>query len=143
MIMKFNTYNSLKENNTEDNQINKKIFEPTDIFINVENKQDNLINKLIDELSIVIKKRTPKAIRILKIEGYINKDNISNLKLNMSNGDVIEGKLITDNIPNILIKINDVILFDLEHKLFNIEVLIDKIINMYKKHIESKKFIIK
>lgn len=118
----------------------------TDIKIKVENK-NYLIDKLIEDLSIIVKKRKLKAIRIKSIEGYINKNTITHrgsiyntyLQIIFTNKDTIIGEYNSSS-NNILIKINDNIVFDLNYRTFDNEILIGKIINEYMKYLKENKF---
>ena len=127
----------------------EKLFEQkvdlTDITINIENENTELINKIKDELSIITykKKNSPKPIRIKQISGYFNKKDFKNIKLiyrtylviEMSNNDKIKAKLSVfqeENETNIFIKINDDLVYDLDNKKFTNEILIDKLIEKYK-----------
>lgn len=115
-----------------------------DIEINIENKKDDLIKKLIDELSLVIFKRkgNHKTVRITKLDGGFEKygKNLiyTDITINLSNGDTINGKLSDEkDTKNIEIEINDEKVFDIPSSKFNNEKLIDKIIDEYRKHIQK------
>lgn len=127
-----------------------KSFEPKEIFVNVENKDENIIRKIIDNLTFLIKKRNIKNLRVTKIDGILNKLDISVLKfsrieITMSNNDIIISSftLNTNKIANIKIMINDEMVFDLDHKSYTLEIMIDKIVDYYKKFLELKKWKIK
>jgi hypothetical protein len=122
-----------------------------DIKIDVEGKESGLLNKLIENLSMVVKKRKLRNITIKSIKGHINRKTFlawsgyvydTYLEINLSNKDVIiaEYKSITSNI---LIKVNGTIIFDLNYKAFDNEVLIDRIISEYIKYLQEKNFTIK
>jgi len=130
----------------------KKLFEKnvdlTDITVNVENENKELIEKIKHELSIITYKRknSPKSIRIKDISGYFNKKDFKNIKLiyrtyltiNLSNEDKIIAKLSIfqdENHNNIKIKINDDLIYDLDNKNYTNEIFIDKLINKYKKYL--------
>jgi hypothetical protein len=130
----------------------EKLFEKnidlTDINVNVENENKELIEKIKHELSIITYKRknSPKSIRIKDITGYFNKRDFKNIKLiyrtyltiNLSNDDKIIAKLSIyqdENYNNIKIKINDNLVYDLDNKNFTNEILIDKLINKYKEYL--------
>jgi hypothetical protein len=126
----------------------EKNIDLIDIKINVENENKNLIEKIKQELSIITYKRknSPKPIRIKEISGYFNKKDFKSVKLlyktyiiiSMSNGDNIKGKLSiyqNNNENNIHIKINDNLIYDLDNKKFNNELLIEKLIYKYKEFI--------
>jgi len=127
----------------------KKLFEQDtnleDIIIKIENEKKELIDKIKHELSIITYKRqnNPKSIRLKDISGYFNKRDFRELKLlyrtylniNLSNADKIEATLSVfndENENNIKIKINDIIVYDLDNKKFTNDVLIDKLIEKYK-----------
>jgi len=133
---------------TKFNKLFEKNINITDITINIENQNDELINKIKHELSIITYKRknSPKPIRITKISGYFNKKDFKNIKLiyrtylviDLSNNDKINAKLsvYTDkNENNINIKINNNLIYNLDNSKFNNDYLIDKIITKYKEHL--------
>jgi hypothetical protein len=140
-----------KENNdmiTKFKKLLEKNVNLSDIVISVENEKTELIDKIKQELSIITYKRVknPKSIRIIKIEGYFNKRDIKNIKLlyntyliiHLSNGDKVYGKLSVfqdENENNINIKINNELIYDLDNKSFNNDILIDKIVSKYKEHL--------
>ena len=127
----------------------KKLFEKdidlTDIEINIENENKDLIEKIKQELSIITYKRknNPKSIRIKDISGYFNKRDFKNIKLiyrtylviTLSNNDKIKAKLSIyqdENENNIKITINNDVVYNLDNKGFSNELLIDKLISRYK-----------
>lgn len=135
----------------ENNMITKfkKLFEKdidlTDIEINIENENKDLIEKIKQELSIITYKRknNPKSIRIKDISGYFNKRDFKNIKLiyrtylviTLSNNDKIKAKLSIyqdENENNIKITINNDVVYNLDNKGFSNELLIDKLISRYK-----------
>lgn len=125
-------------------------FIPDEISVNVENTNSELINKLINGLSLVIRKRSIKNLRILSIDGIFNKLDISilsysNLKIKMSNGDDIQMTFSIDEnkIPNIKILINDTLIYDLDHISYTLDVSIDKVITNYTKYLQSRNWKIK
>jgi seryl-tRNA synthetase len=130
----------------------KKIVEKntdlTDIIIEIQNEKTELVDKIKQELSIITYKRVknPKSIRLKKISGYFNKRDFKNIKLlyktylviDLSNGDKINGKLSIyndENENNINIKINNELVYDLDNKSFNNDILIEKIVNKYKEYL--------
>ncbi len=130
----------------------KKIVEKntdlTDIIIEIQNEKTELVDKIKQELSIITYKRVknPKSIRLKKISGYFNKRDFKNIKLlyktylviDLSNGDKINGKLSVyndENENNINIKINNELVYDLDNKNFNNDILIEKIVNKYKEYL--------
>lgn len=136
----------------KNNMITKfeKLFEKnldiTDITVNVENENKELIDKIKHELSIITYKRknNPKSIRIKNISGYFNKRDFKNIKLIyrtylviiLSNEDRIKAKLsVYNDFNNINIKINEKLVYDLDNKKFTNEILIDKLINKYKEYL--------
>lgn len=125
-------------------------FIPDEISVNVENTNSELVNKLINGLSLVIRKRSIKNLRILSIDGIFNKLDISilsysNLKIKMSNGDDIQMTFSIDEnkIPNIKILINDTLIYDLDHISYTLDVSIDKVITNYTKYLQSRNWKIK
>lgn len=129
-----------------------KLFEKkvdiTDIELDIENENEELINKIKHELSIITYKRknSLKPIRIKKIHGYFDKKEFKNVNLiyrtyiviDLSNGDIITSKLSkyeNENENNINIKINRDLVFDIDNKNFNNEFLVDKLICKYKEHL--------
>lgn len=143
----------MKEKNIKNNMITqfKEILETidiSDIEYNIENENKELINKIKQELSIVIYKRknNPKPLRIKNINGYFDKKDFKNINLiyrtlitvNLSNSDKLCGKLSAykkENENNITIKINDNIVYDIDNKKFNNEYLIDKLVEKYKEYL--------
>jgi len=121
----------------------------TDIKMNVEGN-NFLINQLIDNMSLIVQKRSSKSLRIKSIYGYINKEIHSRhnlyydtyLEISMINKDFITAEYKSVN-SNIVIKINDDIVYDMVSKRFDNEILFDKIITEYKKYLKINKFIIK
>jgi hypothetical protein len=122
----------------------------TDIKIEVEGKESGLLQKLIEDLSVVVKRNKLRNISIKSIKGYINKKTFlmlsgcvydSYLEVILSNKDVIvaEYKSITSNIS---IKVNNDIVFDLNHKSFDNEFLIDKMVSEYIKYLKNENFTI-
>jgi hypothetical protein len=137
-----------KENNdmiTRFDKLFEKDIDLNDITVNIENEKEEFIEKIKQELSIITYKRknNPKTIRIVDISGYFNKRDFKNIKLiyrtylvvNLSNNDKIKAKLSIyddENLNNIHIKINNDVVYDLDNKNFNNDILIDKLINKYK-----------
>jgi hypothetical protein len=122
----------------------------TDIKISVQAENKNLLQKLSDDLSLIVKKRKLKNIRIKSIEGYIDKRGVfthhgvyfeTYLDVVLSNKDVIIGefKSITGNIT---ISVNSEVVYDMNSKIFDSEVLIDKMVNEYVKYLKLSKFAI-
>jgi hypothetical protein len=134
---------------TRFNEIYEKV-DLSDIAIDVENKNDELIKRLVDELSIVIYKRKGKfrSLRITKVSGSNQKEKFkdqnfiysTNLLATLSNNDTIGGTFSSakDGENNISIKINDKIVYDLDSKKFTDETLIDKMVGEYKKQLEKE-----
>lgn len=122
----------------------KESDEPKDIIIKVDGK-NYLIDRLIDNLSLVVKKRIIKSFRINSITGHINKESFSkngysyetHLEITLTNKDVIIGEYKNNNI---LIKVNDEIVYDIDNNKFDNEVLIDKITSEYIKYLKSNKY---
>jgi hypothetical protein len=117
-----------------------------DIKINVQDK-NYLIDMLIENLALIVKKRKTKSLRITTISGYINKEKFSTsgysyetkLVITLSNKDVIEGEYSTST-NNINVKINENVVYDLNDRTFDNEVLIDKIVEYYKRHLKTNKY---
>jgi len=129
----------------------KQIFEDVDIediILDIENKNEELIDKIKHELSIITYKRknNPKPIRITKISGYFDKDDFKNINLiyrtylviDLSNSDKINSKLSVykdEEENNINIKINDNLIYDIDNKKFDNNFLVEKLIQKYKEHL--------
>jgi hypothetical protein len=133
-----------KETQKEDNIIDKNVKLPKDIYIFVDNADEELINKLKEELTILGKKNKTKNIRPVSIKGFFNKEDTYLLKytellIQMNTSDVIKGIYTLDIKKNHIIKIelNDVVLFDLEHESYTENTLIDKIIFIYKSYLKN------
>jgi len=123
----------------------------SDIKIDIENENNELIDKLTQELSIITyrRKNSPKPIRLTEISGYFNNKDFININLiyrtylviSLSNGDKVKGKLSIfkdDNENNINIKINDKQIYDIDNKKFDDELLVEKIISKYKEYLLEK-----
>ncbi len=120
-----------------------KLFEEldlTDIIVNININQE-LLNKLIDELSFVIYKNKKKKIniRIKSIDGFYNKQEINykhtNIIIKMNNNDTLTGYYNEKN-NNIKIYINNKLIFDVDYKNFDNNYLINKIVEEYKKYLK-------
>jgi len=134
---------------TKFNEIYEKV-NLTEIDINVKNKNDELIKKLVDALSIVIFKKKGKFrnLRIIKINGAIQFEKIrdknfiysTNLITFLSNNDTIEGVFLSarNGENNICIKINDKVVYDLDNKNFTEDILVDKMSSEFKKQLEKE-----
>lgn len=137
MFTKYLDY--IKEN--IQNEISKSIK------INIKGYNKNLIDNLIEKLSFNIKKRKIKNIRIKEINGHINKEYFFNknyfYKTNMEiiniNNDIIIGKY-DSRTNNIKIEINGDLVYDMDSKYNDNEILIDKISNEYIKYLKNKGF---
>ena len=123
----------------------------SDIKIDIENENKELIDKLTQELSIITyrRKNSPKPIRLTEISGYFNNKDFININLiyrtylviSLSNEDKVKGKLSIfkdDNENNINIKINDKQIYDIDNKKFDDELLVEKIISKYKEYLLEK-----
>ena len=128
----------------------KEVSDPlsgtTDIKIKVEGK-NSLVQKLIDNLAMVIKKRSVKSIRIKSITGYINKETLTHhgkfydtcLEIVLTNKDRLIGEY--KSISNsILVEVNDEIIYDMTSSSFDNDVLADRMISEYIKYLKEKKF---
>jgi hypothetical protein len=133
---------------TRFNKLFEKNMDLTDIAINIENENKELIEKIKHELSIITykKKNSPKPIRIKAINGYFNKKDFKNIKLIystyltviLSNNDEIKAKLSIyqdENLNNINITINEDLVYDLDNKNYTNEILIEKLVNKYKEYL--------
>jgi len=118
----------------------------SDVKITVDGDK-GLINHLIDNMSLIVQKRKTKPLRINSVNGYINKETFKKnrlfyetyLEIDMINKDHIVGEY-KSMINGITIIINDELVYDMEHRTFDNEVLMDKIVNEYKKYLKNKKF---
>lgn len=118
----------------------------SDIKIKVEGK-NSLVQTLIDNLSIVVKKRKLKSVRIKGITGYINRQTFTHhgnfydtyLEVTLTNKDVIVGEYKSSS-NSVLVRINDDIVYDMDNKAFDNEVLIDKMVGEYIKYLKEKRF---
>lgn len=136
MIQRYNQY--IKE------QVDRTSGNTSDIKINVDGK-NYLIDRLIENLTIVVKKRKIRNFRIKSINGFINKGTFTSkgysyetrLEITLTNKDIIIGEYKSNNIT---IKINDDIVYDLSYKTFDDEVLIDKIVSEYIKKLKEQKY---
>ena len=126
---------------TKFNEIYKDV-DLTDIVINVANKDEELLKKLIEGLSVVIfkVKGKGKQTTVKSIKGAIKsrkRDLIyTEIKVDLSNGDNIKGDFFDDT-KNISISINGKLIFDLSVSKFNEDYLVDKMISEYRKHLEN------
>ena len=125
-----------------------KIFEKmnlNDIKINVDNINQNLINKLTTELSIIKKKKKKRNLRPESITGFFKKEsglgkNIkieTKLDIHMTNNDLIEGIHIENEINNIEIIINEKTVYNLNNPIYTDDILIEKIPLFYKEYLKS------
>lgn len=144
----------MKENNnmiTKFSELNESKIDLTEINIDVENEDVELINKIKKELSIITykKEKNPKPIRIKEITGYFNKRDFKNtnvkyktsLNINLSNGDKIKAKLSVyddENENNISLKINNELIYNIDNKKFNNELFVDKLVDKYKKFLVDR-----
>jgi hypothetical protein len=117
-----------------------------DIKINVVGK-NYIVDRLINNLSLIVKKRKMKSIRIKSISGYINKEIFNRkgyfyetkLDISLTNKDAIFGEYKSVN-NEILIKVNEEIIYNLNHKSFDNEILVDKIVGEYIKYLKINKY---
>jgi hypothetical protein len=125
---------------TYNNFINEK-FNLDDIKIQLENSNDDIISKIKLNFNILIKKNKEKNIRLLSISGFLHDNVYKNLKykiiLKFNNKDEIVGIL---NKYNIIIIINDKIVYDIDNDKFNIDSLIDKMSDEYKKYLKNNNY---
>jgi hypothetical protein len=105
---------------------------------------ESLAKQLINKLSLVIQKRTRKAIRVKSVNGYANKKTHygkkmyydTYLEVTMINKDFITGEYNSRN-GNIKITINDKVVFDIDNRHFDNEELIEKMTSVYKKYLSK------
>jgi len=127
----------------------KEYKEPNDVIIDVVNK-NYLIDSLIENLSLLVRKKKLKNIHIKKVKGYINKEQFTKkgftyetyLEAILSNDDILIGEYIMLS-KTIIIKINDTVVYDMDNKLFDNEYLIEKLTNEYIKHLKTNNFSLK
>lgn len=146
--MSGNTEN--KQNDSLSGDTGNKQYQPKEIIVDVENKDDEIIKDIINRFTLLIKKRKIRNLRVLKITGILNKLDISALKYSkldiiMSNNDEIIATytLNINKISNIKIYINKNLVFDLDHKTYDINAMIEKMVTYYKKYLEHKNWKIK
>jgi hypothetical protein len=146
--MSGNTEN--KQNDSLSGDTGNKQYQPKEIIVDVENKDDEIIKDIINRFTLLIKKRKIRNLRVLKITGILNKLDISALKYSkldiiMSNNDEIIATytLNINKISNIKISINKNLVFDLDHKTYDINAMIEKMVTYYKKYLEHKNWKIK
>jgi len=132
-----------------------KIFEKVnlkDIEIKITNINQELINILVSELSLVVKKKKKKSIRPNSITGYFKKEEgvgkdlkiKTKLLIHMTNIDFIEAThIIEGDENNIRIDVNEVTKYNLNNQTYTDDILIDKIIESYKEHLKSKNWKLK
>jgi len=128
-----------------------------DVLLDVEQPDKSLLDNLIESLSLIIQKRIKRNLRILKISGKMNdlqifkkeRKSITDLKLEMSNKDILEIYYIFDDSidkepsGHIQLKVNNKVIYNMERKDFTIDKLIEKIVEQYKKYLEKNRWIIK
>jgi hypothetical protein len=124
--------------------IDKSVKLPKYIVVTVDGADDELINKLKDELTLLAKKYKTKNIRPVSIKGFFNKEDTYLLKyteliIQMNTSDIIKGTYTLDikKNSNIKIELNDVVVFDLIHETYTENTLIDKIIFIYKSYLKN------
>lgn len=128
------------------------------LFENINNNlPEEFENKLYDSLSYIVykgnkrnqqKHKNYKSIRIKNIDGYYNENSIKSslecsLNIEMNNKDKIEAKYIkimdfdelTEN--SIYVKINDKLKYHMDNEKYDLNQLIIKIDNLYKKELEK------
>lgn len=130
--------------------VDKNIKLPKEIIVAVDNTNDELINKLKEELTLLGKKYKTKNIRPVSIKGFIDKEDTYLLKytelvIQMNTSDIIKGTYTLDikKNSNIKIELNDVLVFDLVHETYTENTLIDKIIFIYKSYLKNNNWKIK
>lgn len=119
-----------------------------DIKITVDGDK-NFVQRLIDNLSLIVKKRSTRPLRVKSINGYVNKETFARhklyydtyLEIKLINKDIIVGEYNSAS-GSITIKVNDHIIYDMDSRHFDNEVLIDKIVGEYKKFLKDNRFIV-
>lgn len=117
---------------------------------NIEGDNEEITKKIIDEFSFIVykQKARPKSLRVKKLSGYYNNRDFKNFNLiyktkiiiELSNYDIVEGKLSVyndKNENNIIVKINDNIVYNLDNQNFNNEKLIEKMKMKYQNYIQK------
>jgi len=132
-----------------------KIYEKVnlkDIEVKITNINQKLIDILISDLSLVVKKKKKKSIRPESITGYFKKEEGTgkDLKIKtkliilMSNTDLIEAThSIEGNENNINIEVNEVSHYNLNNQIYTDDILIEKISEYYKEHLKLKNWKLK
>lgn len=126
-----------KLDNNMTNNFKQFLFESEGIQIQyaIEGKDDVFINKLVNDLSFVYKKRKDKYLRPIKIVGVVGEE--IELRIEMSNKDII---LFTYKNNELKITINGDIVYHMDE--IDKKDIISKLEKYYRKHIENQNFIV-
>lgn len=111
------------------------LFENNDFKIQkaIDNIDGDFINKLIDKLSFLYKKKKDRYLRPVKIVGMMN--DIINIRMNMSNKDIILFNYEKDELK---IYINGDLVYYMDN--INKKDIIGKVESYYKRYIEKQNF---
>ena len=108
------------------------------IDINVDDKDDNFINDLVDNISFVYKKRKDKHVRPLSITGRGTDGNVK-LDIKLSNKDKLHIRYKHND--ELKVKINDDVVYHMDD--VKSENLLKKIYDVYSKYLKNNNFKIK
>jgi len=144
-MIKFEDYIILKElyeQNMVDFDLNVKI--------KVDNSTEEFTNKIIDDFTLLIYKRSVKNLRPKRLGGYLQREEQitkkptyrSTLSISMNNGDLIVGTYNTVSY-HISISINGEDMYDLHLDGCNDDKLVEKMITQYVKYLQNKGYRIK
>ena len=115
----------------------------SDVVFEVENSNIELLNHLVNGISVVGRKRSPKSIRVKKITGFFHDEKHPNKKdkllITTNMGDIILARLDEED-DSVSIRINDELIYDMTWVGFNEKTFIEKIIEEYRKHLKSNKW---
>lgn len=117
-----------------------KIFEANyDVEVD-SNIEQRYIDKLIDDLTVDIYKRANNLKR-LKVKSIKAKKSMNKTVIvaTMSNDDTIGG-IFNDRDKSITVNINDKMVFDVDYPKFNIDKLIIKMSDEYKKYLKEQRY---
>lgn len=130
--------------------LNESNGESDDIRIDLENRDDEIVNILTDGLTFIVKKRKIRSLRIAEIEGFLNRQDTiyleqSKINVQMTNSDTITGEFVVDfnKNKNVKISINGKLVFDLEHESYNLHTMVNKMVEQYKKFLHKNNWKLK
>ncbi|MFW6226103.1 MAG: hypothetical protein ACOC3V_04020 [bacterium] len=106
-----------------------------EINIDVENIDNELVDKIVDKFSFVYKKRKDRYLRPIEIKGNCDYKDID-LYIKLSNNDVISFQY-KDN-DDLIVYINDKLIYHLDDIKKN--EFIYKVYGLYKNHLEKQRF---